>query len=330
MKRRARHALVVEGGVRCELCPNFCLVANGRTGRCRGRRNIDGELYAVNYGEVVALGVDPIEKKPLYHFYPGADILSVSTYGCNLLCPFCQNCEISQQEAPARFIAPNALVRRASEAGAIGIAFTYTEPIIWFEYLMDVLPLLREQGLLGVLVTNGMVNPDPLSELLPLVDAMNIDLKSIRADFYRDYVAGDLETVLQTIRAARAVCHIELTTLLIPGRNDAESEVRELVEFAADLGRDTVLHLSRYFPRHKATEAATSEQTMMRAAAAARKKLDYVYVGNLPARPEFRDTHCPRCGNLLIDRRFYAGRVAGIRAGRCGKCGRQVDIAGVW
>lgn len=312
--------------VRCMLCPNLCLVASGKTGRCLGRKNIDGKLYAVNYGRVVSVAMDPVEKKPLYHFHPGQELLSVATYGCNLLCPFCQNWGISQRVAPTRYIGPEELVKLAREEGAFGVAFTYTEPLIWFEYLIDAGTQLRAAGLATVLVTNGMVNKEPLDELLPLVDAMNVDLKSIRPGFYADYVKGSLDAVLDTIRRARKVCHVELTNLLIPGCNDTDEEMRELVDFVGGLGRDTVLHFSRYFPRHRASAPPTPEARLGRAAEIARERLDYVYLGNVSAEAKHRDTFCPQCGRKLVDRSHYTGQVVGIEQGKCVGCGRGADV----
>jgi pyruvate formate lyase activating enzyme len=312
--------------VRCRLCPNSCLVAPGKAGRCLGRVNRDGVLYAASYGEVVSLAIDPVEKKPLYHFLPGSEILSVATYGCNLRCPFCQNSEISQSVAPARHVTPAELQALARRYGTPSVAFTYNEPTVWFEYLLDAGSLLRDAGVRNVLVTNGMLDPEPLCELLPLVDAMNIDLKSIRPGFYRDCVKGRLDTVLGFIRAAKRRCHIELTNLVIPGRNDSEEELRELVEFVAGLGPETVLHFSRYFPRHRATEPPTPVETLERAAAIAREKLHYVYLGNVGSGSDGRDTFCPNCRNLLVDRSRHAGRVLGVSEGRCGRCGRPADL----
>ena len=322
----ARFAVPEGAGFRCRLCPNSCFIAPGKTGRCLGRSNVDGRLVAVNYGEVVTLEVDPIEKKPLYHFYPGSAVLSTATYGCNLLCPFCQNFEISQRAAPTRFVAPRVLLDRALREATPSVAFTYTEPLVWFEYLADALPLLRREGIKTILVTNGMVEPQPLAELLPFVDAMNIDLKSIRREFYRDYIKGDLDAVLATIKTARRACHVELTTLLIPGRNDSPEELDELTGFVAGLGRDTVLHFSRYFPRHRATESSTPVDTLVRAARAAGARLDYVYLGNVVAGDEFRDTFCPGCGHRLVDRRHYTGVVVGVVDGKCRNCGRRADL----
>jgi len=322
----ARHWKVEGDKVRCRLCPNDCLIAEGSSGRCLGRKNVEGKLYATNYGEVVSLAVDPIEKKPLYHFLPGTEILSVATYGCNLLCPFCQNAEISQKIVPSRYVAPDELLALAKRYATPSIAYTYNEPCVWFEYLMDAGREMKDLGIRNVLVTNGMLNPEALEELLPLIDAMNIDLKSIRPDFYRDYVKGDLDTVLNTIRNAARTCHVELTNLLIPGRNDSEAELRELVGFVAGLGRETVLHFSRYFPRHRATEPATPAEALARAAAIAREKLYYVYLGNIATTPEDRDTFCPRCRSKLVDRSDYSGRLVGVTEGKCTSCGRDVDL----
>ena len=323
----------VAGRVVCLLCPHECVIAEGKHGLCLGRRNIGGELVATSYGEVVSIGVDPIEKKPLYHFLPGSEILSVATYGCNLRCPFCQNSEISQQVVASRHVEPDELLALAKRHGTPSVAYTYNEPLIWFEYLIDAGKLMQGAGIRNVLVTNGMLNPEPLAELLPLVSAMNIDLKSVRPEFYRDYVKGDLETVLGTIRAARKACHVELTNLLIPGRNDSEREIRELVDFVASLGRETVLHFSRYFPRHRATEPSTPAETLARATAIAREKLDYVYLGNVgfgdsprAGTVPGRDTFCPKCRNRLVERSGYAGRVVGIAEGKCAQCGRKADF----
>jgi len=331
MKVDNRHPVAeyweTEGGkIRCELCPNRCLIAPGKLGRCLGRRNVDGKLVAENYGEVVSYAVDPIEKKPLYHFYPGAEIFSVATYGCNLLCPFCQNWEISQRRVPSRYIAPAELVELVKSYGLKLISYTYTEPLIWFEYVRDAGKLMHQAGIKNVLVTNGMVNLEPLNEILPVVDAMNIDLKSIKPEFYRNYVHGFLDAVLATIRRARAHCHIELTTLLIPGKNDSDEELEELTDFVAGLGENTVLHFSRYFPRYKVNEPMTPESTLMRAAEIAKRKLNYVYLGNVYLGPEFRDTFCPQCQTVLVERSGYQGRVVNVQAGRCASCGRKVDL----
>jgi pyruvate formate lyase activating enzyme len=331
MKEARYYEKLDQGFVQCRLCPKACKIADGRAGVCLGRINRGGELYADSYGRLVSAAMDPIEKKPLYHFHPGADILSVATYGCNLSCPFCQNHEISKRRTEGRFTSPEELVRLARQEGSLGVAYTYTEPLVWFEYLLDACPLVRKAGLKNVLVTNGMINEEPLKELLPQIDAMNIDLKSIRPGFYSDFIGGDLATVMNTITAARKRCHVELTNLLIPGKNDSEAELGELVDFVASLGRDTALHFSRYFPHYRLEIPETPVATLMRAREIARQRLDYVYVGNVVPARDGCDTLCPRCGNLLVERRLSRARVAGIEAGKsetahCARCGRPADF----
>ncbi len=308
----------------CQLCPNFCRIGEGKVGRCLGRKNIGGKLFALNYGEVVSMAIDPMEKKPLYHFYPGEEIFSVATYGCNLLCPFCQNWEISQRKVSGRYFSPESLIEEAERYESKFIAYTYTEPVIWFEYLWDVMKLAKEKGMKNVLVTNGMVNEEPLKEILPYIDAMNIDLKSIRKDFYRDFLKGDLETVLNTIRWAKRFCHIEITNLLIPGKNDKEEEIGELVEFVSSLGKETVLHFSRYFPHYKIDLPPTPIRTLEMAYKIGKEKLYYVYVGNVSGFNN--NTVCPACGNLLIVRDYFRAEVIGIKDKACSRCGRRVDL----
>ncbi len=308
----------------CEICPNLCKIAEDKLGRCLGRKNIGGKLYALNYGEVVSMAIDPMEKKPLYHFYPGEEIFSVATYGCNLLCPFCQNWEISQRRAPAKYFTPENLIKEIKKHGLKFIAYTYTEPLIWFEYLSDVMKLARRAGVKNVLVTNGMINEEPLKEILPDIDAMNIDLKSIRADFYQDFIKGDLPTVLNTIRIAKKSCHIELTNLLIPGKNDSEEDIRDLVDFVADLGKETVLHFSRYFPHYKISIPPTPTETLKIAYKIGKEKLYYIYVGNIAGFNN--NTICPGCGNLLVARDYYYTRIIGINNQRCSVCQRPVDF----
>lgn len=317
---------LADGAVQCQLCPKSCRIAEGRAGVCLGRVNQGGRLYAVSYGRVVSAALDPIEKKPLYHFFPGSQILSIATYGCNLTCPFCQNYEISRQRIEADEWTPAEVVNQAQRVGSFGVAYTYTEPLVWFEFLMDTCPLVQRAGMKNVLVTNGMINDAPLRELLPYIDAMNIDLKSIRPEFYRDFLGGDLAAVKNTITVARRSCHIELTNLLIPGRNDSEAELMELVDFVAGLGRDTVLHFSRYFPHYQLDIPPTPAATLMQALTIARRKLDYVYIGNVGQLGNGNNTHCPQCGNLLVERHYFRARVTGIQEGRCTNCGRQADF----
>jgi len=324
MKEARYYEKLDRNRVRCKLCPIECVIAEGKKGRCLGRENIKGRLYATNYGEVVSIANDPVEKKPLYHFHPGKSILSIAPNGCNLLCPFCQNWEISQKKFPTQYLSPEEMVRYAKEYNSIGIAYTYTEPLIWFEYLMDICPLVKKEGMVNVLITNGMINKEPLKELLPYIDAMNIDLKSIKEEFYREVVKGDLNTVKQTIIESKKSCHIEVTNLIIPSLNDSKEEIDELIEFVASVGKDTPLHFSRYFPNYKFNKPPTPVQTLKEAYNRARDKLYYVYLGNVWMGED--NTYCPECGNLLISRYYFSSKIEGIENGRCKGCGREVDI----
>ncbi|MCK5595691.1 AmmeMemoRadiSam system radical SAM enzyme, partial [bacterium] len=223
-------------------------------------------------------------KKPLYHFYPGKLILSLGTIGCNFACPFCQNWQISQdRNVPTQYMPPSEAVEKALERNSIGIAYTYSEPMIWYEYVMDTAKLAKKKGLKNVLVTNGYINEDPLKELLPLIDAMNIDLKAFDEKFYREICKGDLETVLKTIKISSASCHIEITNLVIPGLNDTIEHFENLVNWIAEnTGANTPLHFSRYFPQYKMkTSSVTPIETLEQAYKIAKEKLKSVYLGNI-------------------------------------------------
>lgn len=323
----ARHWKKLDDGrVGCELCPQACTIADGGHGICLGRRNLGGALYAENFGQCVSVAMDPIEKKPLYHVCPGKEVLSVACNGCNLRCDFCQNWTISQKKAPTTEVAPAEIVRLALAHASFGIAYTYTEPLVWFEYLLEAGALAHEKGLMNILVTNGIVNEAPLRELMPLIDAVNVDLKSMNADFYKTYchVEG-LEAVKRTIRMAAEGSFVEVTNLMIPDLNDSEKETRELVAFLAGVSPAIPLHFSRYFPTHKMTIRPTPVETLTRAAAIAREKLHYVYLGNVgPAGDS--DTRCPKDGNVLVRRVGYNVEVVGIKDGKCGRCGRPADF----
>lgn len=272
-----------DGKVHCCLCPHECRIVNGLTGICGVRRNIDGKLYSLVYGETTSVALDPIEKKPLYHYHPGEYILSLGTKGCNFKCPFCQNWAISQDfEARTDKITPEWAVKKAKECKSFGIAYTYNEPFIWYEFVLDTAKLARKEGLENVLVTNGYVNPEPLEEMLPFIGAMNVDLKSIDDEFYRKYCKGSLEPVLNTIKRSARSCHVEITTLVIPGLNDADEVLSKLVAWICDnVGPDVPLHFSRYFPCYKMEVPPTPKETLDRAYAIAKKKLKNVYLGNV-------------------------------------------------
>jgi len=331
MKEAAYYEKLDGKKIRCHLCPKECVIADGKAGFCRVRPNRDGILYSDIYAQVTSYGLDPIEKKPLYHFHPGRPISSFGTRGCNLGCAFCQNYTISQDPgAPAEKLSPADAVAVARRDRSFGIAYTYTEPMIWFEYVLETARLARAAGLKNVMVTNGFVNEGPLRELLPYIDAMNIDIKSMDAEFYRKVCFGELAPVLRTAETAhQAGCHIELTNLVIPTLNDTRKNFETLRDWVAGkLSPLVPLHFSRYFPMYKLTLPSTPVSKLEEAHAVAREKLRYVYIGNAGG-GEWDHTRCPGCGALLVERAGYTTRVAGIDGGKCAKCARPCDIVGV-
>ncbi len=273
-----------DGGVHCHLCPYNCIIAGDKAGVCAVRKNINGILYSLIYNKTTSVALDPIEKKPLYHYHPGEFILSLGASGCNFSCDFCQNWEISQApDAPSRDITAEEVVQKAKAARSFGIAYTYNEPFIWYEFVLECSRLAKQNGLENVLVTNGYVNLGPLEELLPFIDAMNIDIKSMDEEFYGKLCKGRLAPVLDVARRARRNCHIEVTNLVIPAINDRDDNFERLRDWIFEnLGQDTPLHFSRYFPCYKMKEPPpTPVETLKRAYEIARKKLKYVYIGNV-------------------------------------------------
>lgn len=276
--------------VLCDVCPKFCKLREGQIGFCRARSNIGGKIVPINYGQATSLALDPIEKKPLMRFCPGTYILSYGSYGCNLRCPYCQNASISMagpDNCPHRLITPEGLTDLAvdlskQESGNIGVAFTYNEPTVCFEFIRDTSKLLHEAGLKSVVVTNGGLVRKYADELLPHVDALNIDLKGFSDEFYR-YVKGEFDTVKEFIKAAvEHKCHVELTTLAIPTKNDDPEEMEREAEWIASISPDIPLHLSRFFPRYKVDDLPpTPAETIYRLKDIDQKKLKYVYTGNL-------------------------------------------------
>ena len=270
----------------CEICPHHCRLDTGEIGKCRARINDGEKITALNYGKITSIALDPIEKKPLYRFFPGSAIISVGSYGCNLNCPFCQNFEISMADSkfPARTITPEGLLDIALEfyykGKNIGVAFTYNEPFIGYEFVRDTSKLLKEKNLKSVLVTNGTVASGALKKLLPLIDAMNIDLKGFSQEIY-DYLGGDFETVKNTIQIAAQSCHVEVTTLIVPNMNDSEDDMRKESAWLASISPEIPLHVSRFFPRYKVTDRPpTDVKKVYRLAEIARENLKYVYTGN--------------------------------------------------
>ncbi len=314
-----------KGAVVCELCPLGCRVREGRDGPCGTRGNRAGEMRPLQYAEVVASGLDPIEKKPLYHFHPGRPIMSIAASGCNLHCAFCQNWSISQdREGVTRRLDPEAAAAMAAEMDSVGIAYTYSEPLVWYEYVRDTARLVRAAGLKNVVVTNGFLSPGPLAELAPLLDAANVDLKSMDDRFYRKVCKARLQPVLDTIAGLHvAGVHLEVTNLVIPGHNDADEQLEALVDFVAGVDRAIPLHFSAYRPAWKFDAPPTPSETLRRAAAIAREELDFVYLGNV-VMAGAADTACPGCGGTVIRRSGYAAEVRLDEAGGCPSCGRTI------
>lgn len=315
--------------VQCFICPHKCVINPGKTGICRIRQNVDGELYSLTYDYVSSVNLDPIEKKPLYHFYPGSKILSVGSLGCNFRCMFCQNWEISQAkfgDIPVQTLESDQVLMLAKENNSIGIAYTYNEPLINYEWVKDTAQLFREKGLKNVLVSNGYINPQPWEELLPLIDAANIDIKSFREDFYKKFCGAKLTPVLESVKMmAEKKKHVEITTLIIPGENDSEKELEDLTDWLAGVDNEIPLHFSRYFPQYKLTLSQTSIKTLEKAYNIARKKLKYVYVGNI-SESEYAKTVCPVCGNILIERSGYSTKISGLDGAKCAKCGNKIRV----
>lgn len=272
------------GNIRCLLCPNYCLIAEGKKGLCKVRVNNGNKLYTEIYNRTTAVSLDPVEKKPLYHYHRGQYILSLGTKGCNFACPWCQNWVISQDtKTPTEEITKERAVKEAKDTRSFGIAYTYNEPFIWFEFVLECAKFARENGLENVLVTNGYVNKEPLEEILPYIDAMNIDIKSIDEGFYKTYCLGKLKPVLENAKRAKEKgVHIEITNLVIPTLNDSAEHIGKLAGWISEnLGDDTPLHFSRYFPCYKMALPITPVSTLETAKSIADKKLRYVYLGNV-------------------------------------------------
>ncbi|MBR1904929.1 MAG: AmmeMemoRadiSam system radical SAM enzyme [Clostridiales bacterium] len=270
----------------CEVCFRHCDIAEGKTGACKARGCVDGKITALNYGRYTSFALDPIEKKPLSRFYPGSNILSIGSYGCNLFCPFCQNHEISRSDGTgfAETVTPEKLAELAERykiKGNIGMAFTYNEPLICYEFIKDTAKLVKDKGMKNVLVTNGTAELSVLEEIIPYVDAMNVDIKSFSEKTYRDVLGGDLNMTRAFVERAVKDCHVELTMLIVPGMNDTEDEMREVSSWIAGLSEEIPFHISRFFPRYKMSDGMpTDVAKIYKLADIAREKLKYVYEGN--------------------------------------------------
>ena len=331
---RADHAHDDPALVQCLLCAQGCLIPAGGRGRCNVRYNHQGELRSLVYGRPVSVHVDPIEKKPFYHFLPGRLAFSLATVGCALHCKFCQNWEISQarpEDNPTGFVEPGTLVQSAVARAAPVVAFTYNEPTVFIEYLTDIARQARDMGLRPVLISCGFMNEAPLTELCGCLDAIKIDLKGFSPDFYRQVCSAELDPVLRSIRqAARSGVHLELVNLVVPTLNDSSGMLGELCRWVAgELGRDVPVHFTRFHPDYQLMHLPPTPVGTLEAAreAALAAGIRYAYVGNVPGHPG-NHTYCPGCGKIIIQRRGFLIEADHIRDGSCSACGTA--IAGVW
>jgi len=320
--------------VQCQLCPRRCTIPEGLRGYCRTRENRKGVLYTLVYAKPVAIHIDPIEKKPLFHFLPSAKAYSIATAGCNLKCKFCQNWEISQskpEELEYIYLTPADLIKKVKESGTAVIAYTYNEPTIFYEYMLETAKLARQQGIKNVMHSNGYINEAPLKELAKYLDAANIDLKGFSEEYYAKLTEGSLAPVLNSLKVLKSQgVHIEITTLLLSGFNDDAAVLKKMCFWIKDnLGPDTPLHFSRFFPMYKLTSLnPTPLDSLERARRIAIEcGLKYVYIGNISPNPA-ENTYCPGCGKIVIERNGYFVRQDNLKKGRCKFCGEE--IAGIW
>ncbi len=310
--------------IQCIACERRCVILPGKRGACRIRENRNGELILLTYGKPVGISVDPIEKKPLYHFYPGSPILSYATVGCNFFCKYCQNWDISQarpEDYEVPYIPPEELARMAS--GTLGVAHTYTEPSVFYEYARDVGLNVKRMGMKNVFVTNGYFTEELMKDAISFLDAMNIDLKGDEI-FYREVVIGaHVDTVKRNIKKAYKHFHVEVTMLIIPGYNDNEERFRQDVEFLREIDKDLPLHISRFFPHYRMKDVPpTPIETLVKLYNIAKEELNYVYLGNVGDK-RFETTYCPNCGFPVIERHNY--HVKGMLEGdRCPNCGYKI------
>lgn len=332
MKEALLYERLESNRLRCNLCAHRCTIGIGSRGICGVRENRDGTLYSLVYGPVVAENVDPIEKKPFFHLCPGSRSYSIATAGCNFRCIFCQNHDISQAPRERQVIygqelTPEEVVSRAVASGSRTIAYTYTEPTVFFEFALDVARLARPEGLLNVFVTNGYLTAEALDMIAPVLDGANVDLKAFSDDFYRKQCGARLEPVLDTLRGLRKRnIWIEVTTLIIPTLNDSTDELRSLARFIRSLGPEVPWHISRYHPRYRMLNIeATPAETILKAREIGMEEgLKYVYAGNLPG-DSGEKTSCAACGNLLIDRFGYRINANNLRGSACARCGTVLD-----
>ncbi len=317
--------------MRCHLCPHSCLIANGKRGICGVRENREGTLFSMNYGKVSSMNVDPIEKKPLYHFHPGENIFSLGSFGCNLRCLHCQNYLISQAtmgDLSLRDMTPKDVSEMALAQGCRGVAFTYNEPTIWHEFTYDAMKIAKARGLYTVYVTNGFIQEEPLRELSDHLDAMNIDVKGFTGRFYSKVCRASLEPVLRATELAHELSiHVELTYLIIPKENDDREEISQFSSWAAKVDPDMPVHFTRFHPDYQMSDRGpTPRPTMEMAREVGREAgLNFVYLGNINV-PGGGDTICPQCHTKVVERRGYQVLPLKVREGRCTVCGRDLNM----
>jgi len=334
MKEALFYKKLKDGIVQCQLCPHFCVLKDRERGKCGVRENQQGKLISLVYGKPCSLALDPIEKKPFYHFLPGETVLSVATVGCNLKCKFCQNSEISQakpEEVPFREIKPEEVVEAAKKQKIKIIAYTYTEPSVFCEYMLETAKLAKKQGIKNVIVSNGFINPEPLKELCKHIEGANIDLKSINEDFYKKICEAKVAPVLETLKILKKEkIWTEITNLMIPTLNDSEADIKKLVGWTKEnLGTSTVLHFTAFYPCYKLLNLPpTPIQTLKKARKIALEEgIKYVYTGNLPD-DEGNNTYCPKCKKIVIKRRLFSIIENNLNKGKCKYCHEKID--GIW
>lgn len=335
MREAMLYERIKDDEVHCYLCNHHCRIKPSEFGTCGMRQNLDGRLYSHAYGEVIAANADPIEKKPLYHFLPGSRSFSIATMGCNFQCEFCQNWRISQankrsdDRARGIELSPEKIVEEAKSRGCQSIAYTYTEPTVFFEYAYDTARLAKAEGIANLFVTNGFMTKEAFETIQPYLDACNVDLKAFNKDFYKNVCHGRLQPVLDTIRTLKDLgIWLEVTTLIVPGSNDSEAEIKGIADFLAGIDTNIPWHISRFHPDYKYSDLEPTPLSVMKTAYELGKAagLKYIYLGNVPG--ESVDTYCPGCRQLLIKRGFPEAEVNLSEDGRCPKCGEPV--AGVF
>lgn len=316
----------MDNDVNCRLCPNACIIKEGQRGACSVRLNIGGILYTTNYEVATSLNIDPIEKKPLFHFYPGSSILSIGSFGCNFKCDFCQNFAISQNSGIGSEVTVEELVSTTvNDSNTIGIAFTYNEPTVWFEYMYEVSKKIKEiRSKKVVLVTNGYIEPEPLALITPYVDAFNIDIKGNTEEFYKNICKGKLEPVKRNIEyLISQKKHVEITNLMITDINDKREDVSGIAEFISKLNPEIPLHLSRYFPNYKRDEEPTPISRIIDGKKIAKEYLEHVYIGNIIGIDN--STFCKKCGEMLINRKNYETTIL-VDSNICPVCNTKNNI----